>query len=124
MPYSTALIIGHWLVVVPSFEGGHFDGVNALGTVPAMRQLTWIFQVMPLFFIVGGYANAASLASHRRFGGGAVTWLLDRGARLVRPTTTLLVVIATGAVIARLLGADPDLTRLAVWVASMPLWFL
>jgi hypothetical protein len=57
-------------------------------------------------------------------GGGAIAWLPDRGARLVRPTTTLLVVLATGAVIARLLGADPDLTRFAVWVASIPLWFL
>lgn len=31
-----------------------------------------------MFFIVGGYANAASLASHRRHGDDAITWLQDR----------------------------------------------
>jgi hypothetical protein len=36
----------------------------------------------------------------------------------------LLVVLATGALVAQRWGADPDLTRMAVWVASIPLWFL
>jgi hypothetical protein len=79
---------------------------------------------MPLFFIIGGYANAASLASHRRRGGDAVTWLQDRSGRLVRPTTTLLVVLAGLALVARGFRVDPEFTRLAVWVASIPLWFL
>ena len=60
---------GHWLVVVPSFGGGRFGGVNALEAVPLMRGLTWVFQVMPLFFAIGGYAGAASWASHTRRGG-------------------------------------------------------
>ena len=57
--------VGHWLVVVPRYENGRFDGVNALETVPLMGQLTWLFQVMPLFFAVGGFAGAASWRSAR-----------------------------------------------------------
>jgi hypothetical protein len=79
---------------------------------------------MPIFFVVGGYANAASLSSHRRKGGDAVGWLLDRADRLIRPTTALLLVLSVGAVAARLAGADAALVRTAVWTASIPLWFL
>src|SRR5690606_12539653 len=85
---------------------------------------TWAVQVMPLFFCVGGYANAASLAGQRRRGGGATEWLLRRGGRLIRPTTALVLVMAGGALVARLFDADPTRVRLAVWFASIPLWFL
>ena len=30
-----AVAVGHWMVVVPGYEDGRFDGVNALATVPA-----------------------------------------------------------------------------------------
>jgi peptidoglycan/LPS O-acetylase OafA/YrhL len=69
---------GHWLVVVPSYRDGRFGGVNALGTVPLMRGLTWAFQVMPLFFAIGGYAGAASWASHTGRGGAYADWLRAR----------------------------------------------
>src|SRR3954470_3526907 len=61
-----AVAIGHWLVVVPSYHDGKFDGINALEAVPLMHWLSWIFQVMPLFFIVGGCSNAVSWRSARR----------------------------------------------------------
>ena len=80
--------------------------------------------MVPDFFIVGGYANAASLAAFRRRGSDAVGWLEERAVRLVRPTALLLVVLTAGAVVARLAGADARLVREAVWTASIPLWFL
>ncbi|MGI5242130.1 acyltransferase family protein [Dactylosporangium sp. CA-139066] len=120
-----AVVLGHWLVSVVDYDAhGHLTGRSALDSLPWAYPITWLAQVMPLFFIVGGYANAASLASHRRRGDDAITWLQDRSGRLVRPTTTLLLVLAAGALIARAAGVDPDLTRQAVWVASIPLWFL
>ncbi|GGM26606.1 acyltransferase [Dactylosporangium sucinum] len=121
----TAVVLGHWLISVIGYDTrGQLTGYSALGSLPWAYPITWLAQVMPLFFIVGGYANAASLASHRRRGGDTVTWLQDRGGRLVRPTTTLFLVLAAGALVARLAGAAPGLTRLAVWTASIPLWFL
>ncbi|EFC82269.1 acyltransferase [Parafrankia sp. EUN1f] len=119
------VVLGHWLISVLEYdERGELTGHSALESQPWAYPITWLVQVMPLFFIVGGYANAASLTSHRRRGGDAATWLQNRAGRLVPPTTTLLVVLAGSALIARLSGADPDLTRMAVWVASIPLWFL
>jgi hypothetical protein len=79
---------------------------------------------MPVFFLVGGYANAASLTSHRRRGGDATTWLLVRADRLLRPTTAFIVALAAAAMVARILGGDPALVGTATWLASIPLWFL
>lgn len=119
------VVLGHWLLSTVTYDQrGHLAGHSALDSLPWAFPITWLIQVMPLFFIVGGYANAASLASHRRRGGAAVTWLQDRSSRLVRPTTVLLVVLVAGAGIAQAAGADAALSRLAVWVATIPLWFL
>jgi fucose 4-O-acetylase-like acetyltransferase len=118
------VVVGHWLVTVVGYDRhGRPTGHSALESLTWAYPITWLFQVMPVFFVVGGYANAASLAAHRRRDGSAVGWLLERSARLVRPTTALLLVLAA-SVGARLVGIDPTEVRQAVWVASIPLWFL
>jgi len=121
----TLVVLGHWLIAVVSYGAHHRPtGHSALDDLRWAYPVTWLLQVMPVFFVVGGYANAASLSSHRRKGGDAVGWLLDRADRLIRPTTALLLVLSIGAVAARLAGADAALVRTAVWTASIPLWFL
>jgi peptidoglycan/LPS O-acetylase OafA/YrhL len=121
----TAVVVGHWLVSVVEYDSdGELTGRSALPELPWAYPLTWLVQVLPLFFLVGGYANAASLAGRWARGGDTVGWLVERGRRLVRPTTALLVVLAAGAGIARLGGAPPEMVRTAVWSASIPLWFL
>ncbi|MGI5270282.1 acyltransferase family protein [Nonomuraea sp. CA-218870] len=117
------VITGHWLAVYVTYDGG-FRGGSVLDVAPWTRWLTWLFQVMPIFFLVGGFAGAASLDAHRGRGGTAVSWVLGRTDRLVRPTTCLLAVLAAGAVTARAAGVDPGLIGTAVWLAAIPLWFL
>ncbi|QSB13073.1 acyltransferase [Natronosporangium hydrolyticum] len=120
-----AVVTGHWLMIAVEYDGqGELTGFSALGELSWSHPLTWVFQVMPVFFMVGGFANAASLTAHRRRGGSDAGWLLDRSARLVRPTTVLLVVVAALAATARLLGADPEQVGMATWLVSIPLWFL
>ncbi|WP_201776579.1 acyltransferase family protein [Allosalinactinospora lopnorensis] len=121
----SAVVLGHWLavVVVRTPEGG-ITGENALVHIPWAHPLTWLLQVMPIFFLVGGYANAASLTSHYRRGGGTAGWLLGRTDRLMRPTTALLVALAVFALAGRALGLDEEDIGLAVWAALIPLWFL
>jgi hypothetical protein len=115
-----AVAVGHWLVVVPSYDDGRFDGVNALATVPLMRPLTWVFQVMPLFFVVGGVANAASWARADRYG----TWLRTRLVRLTRPAALLFGVGAGLAALARAGGAPADVVEPIAWLLVVPVWFL
>ncbi|WP_327583924.1 acyltransferase [Nonomuraea sp. NBC_00507] len=121
----TAVVVGHWLAVhVQATPARGVQTGNVLEIVPWTRPLTWLFQVMPVFFLVGGYANAVSLTAHRERGGDAAAWVLRRTDRLVRPTTVVLAVLAGSALAARALGADPALVGTAVWAAGIPLWFL
>ena len=71
-----AVVFGHWLAasvwVDPS---GDVNVMNTLEWIPYAAWFTWVIQVMPVFFFVGGYANARALssrASNRR------TWLTIR----------------------------------------------
>ncbi|MEO3810465.1 acyltransferase [Sphaerisporangium sp. B11E5] len=118
------VVVGHWLAIHVTHDGGRYQGGSVLELVPWTHPLTWVFQVMPLFFLVGGYANAASLRSHVRRGGNAAGWALGRAVRLVWPTTVLVCVLAAAALTARAAGADPGLVGTAVWLATIPLWFL
>ncbi|MFG1676066.1 acyltransferase [Micromonospora sp. NPDC049282] len=118
------VVLGHWGVTVIGYEHGRPSGHSALPDLPWAWPLTWVAQVMPVFFLVGGYANAASLAARRGRGGTASGWLVDRSARLVRPTTALLLVLAAGAAVATARGAEPAQVRTVVWFATIPLWFL
>jgi len=119
-----AVVLGHWLVTVIKYEDGQLTGGSALPELRWAHPITWLVQVMPIFFLVGGYANAASLTSHYRKGWRAGDWLVHRAARLVRPCTALIFVLAAGAGLAQLFGLDPSRVRLGVWTAAIPLWFL
>jgi hypothetical protein len=119
-----AVVTGHWLAAVVTYDQAGLDGESALGVLEWARWLSWLFQVMPVFFLVGGYANAASLRAAMRRGDGAEVWLLGRTARLLRSTTALLVAVAVAALIARLVGVEWELIGTAAWLATIPLWFL
>ncbi|GLW09665.1 hypothetical protein Misp01_47940 [Microtetraspora sp. NBRC 13810] len=120
-----SVVLGHWLATVIGHDAqGRLTGRSALPDLPWAHPLTWVVQVLPLFFLVGGYANAVSLESRRRRGGDTTGWLLDRGGRLVPPTTALVLVMAGAALAARLFPVDPGWVRTVVWFASIPLWFL
>ncbi|TDC37489.1 acyltransferase [Micromonospora sp. KC213] len=121
----TVVVLGHWTVtVIGTDAAGRPTGRSALPDLPWAYPLTWVAQVMPIFFLVGGFANAASLVTRRERGGNATDWLLDRAARLLRPTTALVLVLCGGAAVASLAGVAATLVRTVVWFATIPLWFL
>ncbi len=115
---------GHWLAAAVTVQDGRLGGANALEVLPWARPLTWLFQVMPVFFLVGGYANAASWSSHQRRGGDGASWVRSRMFRLLRPTVVFVVILAAAAVLGRAVGLDPGLVGDAAWVAAISLWFL
>jgi hypothetical protein len=118
------VVVGHWLAIAVAYEDGRLGGVNALGELTWAHPLTWVLQVMPIFFLVGGFANGASLSSHLESGGDNVSWLHARTDRLLRPVTALFLVAPAAAIVAVLAGAPTDLVGTATWLASIPLWFL
>lgn len=119
-----AVVLGHWLVAGLERADGGFDIVNALGPVVALRPVTWLFQVMPVFFVAGGAANHASWSNARARGSTASEWIVGRLVRLLRPTLALALAWASGVAASTLLGVDGAVIADAAWVAGIPLWFL
>lgn len=118
------VVIGHWLAVTIVVLDGGIQGRHALQVMPATHILTWGFQVIGVFFLVGGYVNAASWSSAGRSGSGYAPWLVARATRLLAPTTVFLAGGAGVAAAARLAGLDPSLVRLGAWLVAIHLWFL
>lgn len=119
-----AVIIGHWLIATAYVVGGEMDAGHLLSDQPQMQWLTWLFQVMPIFFIVGGYSNAVSLESARRKGVGYAGWLSARLNRLVAPLLVLLLTWAVIAVTMSLFGVRPAVIQYVSQAALIPTWFL
>ena len=118
------VITGHWVIAAPYYHDGSLTPGDLLEIQPATQWLTWLFQVMPIFFIVGGYANAVSLESARRREIGYTGWLAVRLNRLVTPLLVLLLGWALIAAILYFCGVSGDVTRLASRAALIPTWFL
>ena len=118
------VVYGHWLLAVVSVRGGQLEAENLLTIEPWTHWLTWIFQVMPLFFFVGGYANAAAVRSARRKGVTWADWVRGRARRLLRPVVPLVVLWIPVAGALAYLGVSRDLIQFATQVVIIPVWFL
>jgi fucose 4-O-acetylase-like acetyltransferase len=90
------VVIGHWTIAVIAWDGGVIRSTSAIGQAPGLWLATWLFQVMPVFFFVGGYSNLVAYESNRRRGGTTGTFLRRRLRRLLVPS---LAFVATWAVV-------------------------
>jgi peptidoglycan/LPS O-acetylase OafA/YrhL len=118
------VIIGHWLIATSYYADGELINGHLLKSHPQTQWLTWIFQVMPIFFIVGGYSNAVSLESSRRKGIAYAGWLAGRLHRLVGPVLVLIVAWAGIGLLLGLFGAGPAVIQYASRASLIPTWFL
>ncbi|MXO48325.1 acyltransferase family protein [Erythrobacter vulgaris] len=120
-----AVVIGHWLVAAPYIgSDGEVVGGHLLGILPWTQRLTWGFQVMPIFFLVGGYSNGVSWASTRDRNGHYSEWFASRIQRLINPVFPVLLVWAVFAFVATQIGMARETVRMAVSLALVPVWFL
>ena len=115
--------LGHWLGTVVVIHHGKLDGGNLLDVAPEYGWATWIGQVMPLFFFVGGFASATSLRSAERRGVRPADWIATRLRRMVAPAAALATFWAAAIAVGAAAGAAGTIT-LAAAGAAIPLWFL
>lgn len=118
------VVFGHWLMAAITFEDGEIVPGHLMQLADWTHPLTWVFQVMPLFFFVGGYSNALSWRSARRRGEPYGSWLRARLRRLALPVVPLLLVWSIGGWVGLRLGLDWEILQLASQVALVPTWFL
>ena len=76
-----AVVVGHTVMAISVIRNGVLVWDNLLATSTVFQALTWIFQIMPLFFFAGTAACVASWRPGTNWGG----WLMKRCTRLFRP---------------------------------------
>ena len=120
----SAVILGHWIIAAPWIEDGRLKLDHMLALQPWTQWLTLGFQVMPVFFLVGGYSNAASWDAARRTGTPYGTWVASRARRLIGPTIPLVLAWAAMAFVFRQFGVSYEMIRHGSMLALVPMWFL
>ncbi|WP_418956877.1 acyltransferase family protein [Streptomyces tritici] len=118
-----AVPTGHWLLggfaLTPDGAIRNASPLTALG---GLAPVSWVLQMLGIFFLVGGFASALSYARHT---GPVRDWLKGRLARLGRPVLGVTAVWA--ALLALLhygLGVPEGTLRTASTLVVQPLWFV
>ena len=119
------IVLGHWLAGAVTYHDGQFGRQNPLVDQPWTQWLTWIFQAVPVFFLVAGYAGAVSW-THRRGTGGfsRQAWLRHRLARVLGPTAVYVALVSVVVVALQFGGAPGEVLEYGGWAVAMHLWFL
>ncbi|WP_084796146.1 acyltransferase family protein [Pseudonocardia asaccharolytica] len=116
------VVVGwHWALSVIRRHDGQYVMANPIADIPLAWPATWLLQVMPVFFLIGGFANlvAWDRAEHR-----AGPFLRRRLARLLRPAAVFLAVWAViEAVAAIAVPGYPGVLSYGLILVT-PLWFL
>ena len=97
---------------------------NALEEQAWFGPVSWIVQIMPLFFIAGGFSSSHHWRSMRARGATPADYVRSRLERLVRPAIALVVVVAVALVALSLAGLPAELVATAGFRIGQPLWFL
>lgn len=97
---------------------------NALEGQAWFGPVSWVVQIMPLFFIAGGFSSLHHWRSMRSRGATPADYVRSRLERLVRPAIALVVVVAGGLVALSLAGLPAELVATAGFRIGQPLWFL
>ncbi len=117
------VVLWHWGLTMLVWRGGAPHATSPLAYTPGLWIFTWVLQVMPLFFFVGGAVHLASWRRARDRGeplGGFVRRRLGQLAVPGLAVVLLWVVIAAG--LASRYGASQALG--AAKLVLSPLWFL
>lgn len=97
---------------------------NALEGQAWFGPVSWVVQIMPLFFIAGGFSSFHHWRSMRSRGATASDYVRARLERLVRPALALVVVVAAGLAALAVAGLPAELVATAGFRIGQPLWFL
>ena len=75
------VVVGHTVMATSTIRDDVFYWSNLLTASPVFQALTWVFQIMPLFFFAGVAASVQSWTPGSSWG----NWLMRRCTRLYRP---------------------------------------
>ncbi|MDH3499922.1 MAG: acyltransferase [Acidimicrobiia bacterium] len=115
------VVIWHWVFTILVVSQATVQPTNPIGFTRGMWVITWVLQVMPVFFFVGGFAHRLSFDDYQP--GTSRRFLRRRIRRLLGPALGLVAAwIAIGVVLE--VAMNPAWIWSAVILVLSPLWFL
>ncbi|WP_042364762.1 acyltransferase family protein [Streptacidiphilus neutrinimicus] len=118
------VVLGHWLVTAVVVDSGSVHVVSPLQHLPAFTPVSWVFQTLAVFFLVGGQVATKSYVSAKARGTSYPAWLRARLTRLFRPVLAVLAVWTVTASALLLAGVDFGTVEALVKLVLSPMWFL
>jgi peptidoglycan/LPS O-acetylase OafA/YrhL len=118
------VVLGHWLVTALVADGRTLHTASPLQHLPWLAPVSWAFQTLAVFFLVGGHVATRGYASARARGIPYHRWLHGRLARLFAPVAAVLILWTVVTTALLLSGAEYATTRTLVKLALSPMWFL
>lgn len=118
------VVLGHWLVTALTTSDGALRGTSPLVRMPWLAPVSWVFQTLAVFFLVGGHVAARGYGSARARGVAYGAWVRQRVGRLFRPVAAVValwVAVAGGLLLG---GAGGETVRTLLTLVWSPLWFL
>ncbi|MET9759512.1 acyltransferase [Streptomyces sp. NPDC006372] len=118
------VVLGHWLVTALVSDGRALRTASPLQHMPWLTPVSWLFQTLAVFFLVGGHVATRGHTSARARGIPYHQWLTGRLSRLFKPVAAVLSLWTVVALALLLSGAEFGTVRTLVKLALSPLWFL
>lgn len=115
------VVAGHWLVTALVVDSDAVRAASPLRSMPELAPVSWLFQTLAVFFLVGGMVAARSRAGARL---AYRVWLGRRMARLFRPVAAVVLVWVVIAVAMLAAGVRTETVGALARLVWSPLWFL
>ncbi|MCV7065056.1 acyltransferase [Mycolicibacterium farcinogenes] len=113
------VVFGHTIMATSTIRDDVFIWSNLLTESTVFQALTWVFQIMPLFFFAGVAASVQSWRPGSSWGG----WLLKRCTRLYRPVFYYLAFWTAALTVLRFVLPEHVYEPIA-GISIQLLWFL
>lgn len=119
------VVVAHILMIGVGFGAdGEIVASRPLEAQAWFEAATWVGQIMPLFFALGGFTAYTAWQSLRRRGGDSTDFVRGRVLRLARPALPLFMFFAVALAVATAIGVDPEMIDIVATGVGSPLWFL
>ncbi|MDH3729930.1 MAG: acyltransferase [Acidimicrobiia bacterium] len=115
------VVLWHWVFTILEVSADTVSPSNPIGYTQGMWVVTWLLQVMPIFFFVGGYTHRRAFDNYEK--GRSRQFLAKRTKRLATPSLALIAGwVAIGFIVQQAL--EPEWIWPAVILILSPLWFM
>ncbi|WP_434589053.1 acyltransferase family protein [Streptomyces sp. A5-4] len=119
-----AVPTGHWMLGGFTLDDGALRNASPLASFEFFAPLSWVLQMLGIFFLVGGYASALSYRRSTGRGQSTREWLKGRVTRLGRPVLGVSAVWAAMIPVLYALGVPEATLRTGATLVIQPLWFV